>query len=188
MVIHGDLSINNIMINRIFDHEPDKAPSELRKLACAKADAQSDSDPTAQSDLASDVAPAVEPTAMQSPGVQSLSAAGPPSSNVANPSSPGSQSLSLSPDLQPSQSCDSSALVSEGCVATPAHATPAHVSPVDKSGTLEAIESSGMVIDFDFMRSLDQDTYQTSVRYQCFGVVKYSVNISILGNLTLHGN
>ncbi|KAF8971030.1 hypothetical protein BDZ97DRAFT_1753385 [Flammula alnicola] len=37
MVIHGDLSINNILINRVWNHGPDDSPSRLRSLAFADA-------------------------------------------------------------------------------------------------------------------------------------------------------
>ena len=36
-VIHGDLSINNILINRVWNYEPGRSPSQLRHLAISKA-------------------------------------------------------------------------------------------------------------------------------------------------------
>lgn len=36
-VIHGDISINNIMINRVWDYESNKSPSQLCTLASTKA-------------------------------------------------------------------------------------------------------------------------------------------------------
>ncbi|KJA14667.1 hypothetical protein HYPSUDRAFT_208538 [Hypholoma sublateritium FD-334 SS-4] len=36
-VIHGDISMNNIMINRVWGHGPDDSPSQLRAIACAAA-------------------------------------------------------------------------------------------------------------------------------------------------------
>ncbi|KJA13689.1 hypothetical protein HYPSUDRAFT_114335, partial [Hypholoma sublateritium FD-334 SS-4] len=87
-VIHGDLSINNILINRLWDYGPDNSPSHLRKLASTKANMRLDPDSA---------------------------------SHVVDVS-----------------------------------------GPVNYGGTLEYIESSGMIIDCDFMRFLHQDTHQTS--------------------------
>lgn len=42
MVIHGDVSINNILINRVWKYEPGCSPSQLRHLATSKADTASD--------------------------------------------------------------------------------------------------------------------------------------------------
>lgn len=36
-VIHGDISMNNIMINRVWNYGPNDTPSLLRIIACAKA-------------------------------------------------------------------------------------------------------------------------------------------------------
>jgi hypothetical protein len=36
-VIHGDISINNILINRVWNYEPGYSPSHLRHLATSKA-------------------------------------------------------------------------------------------------------------------------------------------------------
>ncbi|KAF9470602.1 hypothetical protein BDN70DRAFT_821141 [Pholiota conissans] len=80
-VIHGDISINNILIRRIWDHGPNDSPSQLL--------------------------------------------------------------------VQPSVPVAS---------ATPQAAN----TIVDEEGTTEPIESSGMLIDCDFMRDVEQDTHQTS--------------------------
>jgi hypothetical protein len=42
MVIHGDISINNILINRVWNYESGCSPSQLRHLATSKADTASD--------------------------------------------------------------------------------------------------------------------------------------------------
>ncbi|KJA23319.1 hypothetical protein HYPSUDRAFT_201598 [Hypholoma sublateritium FD-334 SS-4] len=36
-VIHGDISMNNILINRVWKHEPNNSPSRLRIIACSNA-------------------------------------------------------------------------------------------------------------------------------------------------------
>lgn len=41
-VIHGDLSINNILINRVWNYEPGCSPSQLRHLSTSKADTAPD--------------------------------------------------------------------------------------------------------------------------------------------------
>ena len=36
-VIHGDISINNILINQVWNYEPGCSPSQLRHVATSKA-------------------------------------------------------------------------------------------------------------------------------------------------------
>lgn len=113
-VIHGDLSMNNIMIGRVWPKGSAQTPSQLRNIACNSNASDTVSDggrsPTSQPDL----------TIVGAPVVDSL--AGP------NPDPPS---------------------VSDA---------------VDHTGTCEAIESSGMLIDFDFMRYTNDNTHMASVR------------------------
>ncbi len=57
-VLHGDLSMYNIMIGRVWPEESDLTPSELRAIACALnaigANADGGDSPKSQPDLATD--------------------------------------------------------------------------------------------------------------------------------------
>lgn len=117
-VIHGDLSVNNILINRVWDHEPAKSPSQLRVLASMKANILS------QSSYVIDVNSQLH-------------------------------ALASAQDTNPPKLSDSPARN---------QIPQATYAKVDNAGTLEHIESSGMIIDCDFMRYKDQSNHQTSVR------------------------
>lgn len=134
-VIHGDVSISNIMINRIWTHGPNDSPTQLRALATARADSMS------QTDLASDAFSDTEANSDES------------LSSVQTPIYP------LSPVVGP-------AAVSVPVIQGAAPALARVSDCVNHAGTLEFIESSGMLIDCDFMRYIHQDTHQTSVSGQ----------------------
>ncbi|KAF9477569.1 hypothetical protein BDN70DRAFT_881054 [Pholiota conissans] len=112
-VIHGDLSINNILINRVWNHTPDNTPSKLRSLAFQVGDA--------------DTTPNIS------------------GSNEQN--------------NLPTQSVQISAPVP---APAPAPAPAVCVQVVSDNGTVEPIEAAGLLIDYDFMRDVNEDTHQTS--------------------------
>ena len=152
-VSHGDVSISNAMINRIFDHGPADSPTQLRILVRQKAEAAyaaaKRADVVVGADSASDAASDAEGSSDSSHSVltpiQPLSPAVGPA--VASVPVNGPAAVSV-PNIQ-------------GATPAPAPAQVAEV--VDSAGTLEFIESTGMLIDCDFMRYLHQDTHQTSV-------------------------
>lgn len=133
-VIHGDLSVNNVMISRVWPKESAKTPSQLRAIACALpgvvnaatgVDAATDSDdsdtPPSRPDFGIDQTSVVEPLALSSH----------------DPAEP---------------------LITS--------------SSVNHNGTVDDIESSGMIIDCDFMRFVDDDMRMASVRNPLSAVLR----------------
>lgn len=152
-VSHGDVSISNAMINQIFDHGPDDSPTKIRQLIRKLAEeayaAAKRANTVVEADSASDAALNAEDGSASSLGV--LTPIQPPSPMVgtAVASVPVNEPAAVPvPHIQST---------------TPAPAPARALEVVNSAGTLEFIESTGMLIDCDFMRYLYQDTHQTSV-------------------------
>lgn len=136
------------MINRVWPQGSAKSPSQLRELACA-----SPKNVTSESN-SNDLMPLSEPTSDDPGAIDGI----PP----ADPTAVVQSSASTITDAAVVPPADSASVVNNSALALP----DTNVA-VNYNGTLEHIESAGMVIDLDFMRYLTEDTHLTSVR-NCF--------------------
>ncbi|KAF8155840.1 hypothetical protein B0H34DRAFT_808831 [Crassisporium funariophilum] len=66
-VIHGDISINNVLINRVWNYKPGHSPSQLCDRAIIKL----------QTNMNANVGPVIQPPAVPAPVIQSSAVQGP---------------------------------------------------------------------------------------------------------------
>lgn len=205
-VIHGDISMNNIMINRVWRHGPNDSPSQLRAIASgysnsiiyAKDHDNSTSQSIAQASSTSTAviqAPDTFTTVIQASATSAAQALVTPApigvvSAVATSVAVVQASATPAVGQVPVTSTIIQALATSAVVQVPiplvlsgpepstsitvveepaalavVRAPASHVGPpVAYTGTTEHIESSGMIIDCDFMRFEGQETHLTSVR------------------------
>lgn len=219
-IIHGDVSMNNVMINRVWDCESDNMPSRLRMIACTLKqlaidanNSNSDSAVTTKTqasaisatqalviDTSTVHAAATSTTVTRTPTVSELTpiteahdTSLAPAVLSANTVSVAQVSASSVIDQTPASSEEPhfiavpTALTYHGPTHTSLAAVQANTNTelgavvqepttaalalrehssnvVDWTGTTEHIESSGMIIDGDFMQYKSQETNLTSVR------------------------
>ena len=143
-VIHGDISINNILINHVWEYSVKDSPSRLRALASG----------VKTSTTLPEGTPLVDNTHNQDTLV--FIEADDHNDKNDNNSMP---KLGLgSPHGQPGPSSS----IIKGVPILPLALA---LAPVEAgyNGTLEHIEATGMLIDCDFMRYKDVGSHQTSV-------------------------
>lgn len=216
-VIHGDISMNNIMINRVWHHGPDDSPSQLRAIACAAASniSQASTSPTAinqasATSTAINRTPAVSATAAsaaqvpitlppltqapaapiiaQAPAASAIAQAPAASAVGQAPATSAVAAATISQTLTTTSAIAGGLVTSESVPAAPPFASASEDGSVaDVAGTTEHIESAGMLIDCDFMRYCNQDTHLTSVRNQVF-ISLNMLNKTYIGNIALHGD
>lgn len=144
LVLHGDISMFNILIHRFWPKGSGRLASELREIAsnrCTNTTGSNDSnDPTSPSASACndlDIVDNTLPTVSTAP-VQTSEPT--PETTV-----PPASSTQVEESQVPS--------------------APATTVSANYNGTLEHIEFAGMLIDFDFMRYTKDDIHMTSVRH-----------------------
>lgn len=144
-VIHGDISINNILINRVWEYSVEDSPSRLRALASGVKTSTTLPEGTPLVDNAHDQDTLVFIEADDH--------------NDKNDDNSMPKLGLGSPHGQPG----SSSSIVKGVPILPLAPAPAPVE-AGYNGTLEHIEAAGMLIDCDFMRYKDVGSHQTSVR------------------------
>lgn len=160
--------MNNILIHRVFEHRPDNAPSALRIKASSGVISQSEAHSST--------------SAKSTPGTPTLVDHSDIEENLSLSTDYSSSSISISPERVPPAEVDFLMGLKVASSGTEATQVPLNL----RAGMTDDIESSGMLIDFDFMRWTVSQSHQTSVSTTALSC--RTVLIYTLGNSPLHGN
>lgn len=164
-VIHGDISLNNIMINRVWKHVPGNSPSRLRIMACSNS--RTLTFRTNRANSACRIGQVSTTTVIQTPTTSTTvvqasvpsTTQGPTTASTAVVHVPATSDEPATSELIPSVQV----LATSPALTVQEHSSGVGIM-VDYKGTTEHIESAGMVIDCDFMRYAGQEINLTSVR------------------------